>query len=144
MLPRLVDICSNYLKEYVNPKTALSMLLLAHAHNAQQLERYCVHYIAIHEADILQSSAFKHFTEKAHPQLYVAISSMIDNEVKQSFMQITIANLQRGHKASSSSLENVATRRSLAKQENNCEESLSEIMAIENILSAHEYIFLQE
>lgn len=53
MLPRLVDICSNYLKDYVNPKTALSMLLLAHAHNAEQLERYCVHYIAMHEAEIL-------------------------------------------------------------------------------------------
>jgi hypothetical protein len=82
--------------------------------------------------------------EKAHPQLYATITSMIDHEVRQSFMQIIIANLQRGRKAPGSSLETVATRRSLAKQETICEESFSEIIAIENILSSYEYIFLQE
>lgn len=34
MLERLVDICSNYLQKFVNVKTVLSILLLAHAHNA--------------------------------------------------------------------------------------------------------------
>jgi hypothetical protein len=37
-LPRLVDICSSYLKPFVNSKTVLQILLLAHAHNANQLE----------------------------------------------------------------------------------------------------------
>jgi len=47
MLPRLIDICSSYLKSYVTMKTALQMMLLSHAHNAEQLERYCINFIAM-------------------------------------------------------------------------------------------------
>jgi len=35
MLPRLVDICSSYLKQFVTPKTVLQVMLVAHAHNAE-------------------------------------------------------------------------------------------------------------
>ncbi len=55
MLSRLVDICSSYLKQYVNIKSALQILLLAHAHNADQLETYCMNYIALNEKEILES-----------------------------------------------------------------------------------------
>ncbi len=52
MLPRLVEICSRYLKSFLTTSTALSLLLLAHSHTAEQLESYCVHFIAMHENEI--------------------------------------------------------------------------------------------
>ena len=52
MLPRLVDICSSYLKVFVNNKSAFSLLLVAQSHNADQLENYCIHYIALNQYDI--------------------------------------------------------------------------------------------
>ncbi len=61
MLPRLVEICSSYLKQFVNPRTALQILLIAHAHNADQLERYCINYFAINEKEILESRGWRHF-----------------------------------------------------------------------------------
>jgi hypothetical protein len=35
ILPRLVEICSNYLKTFVTSGTVLTLLLLAHAHNSE-------------------------------------------------------------------------------------------------------------
>ena len=61
MLPRLIDICSSYLKSYVNVKTVLQLMLVAHAHNAEQLEQYCIHFIALNEKEIIESRAFRHF-----------------------------------------------------------------------------------
>jgi|LauGreDrversion4_2_1035121.scaffolds.fasta_scaffold72321_1 hypothetical protein len=49
MLPRLVDICSNYLKSFVNIKTVFTLLLVGNSHNADQLVNYCVHYIAMND-----------------------------------------------------------------------------------------------
>ena len=61
MLPRLVDICSSYLKAYVNVRTVLQIMLIAHAHNAEQLEQYCVNFFALHEQDIMESRTWRHF-----------------------------------------------------------------------------------
>jgi hypothetical protein len=61
MLPRLIDICSSYLKQYVNCKTVLKLYLLAHAHNANQLESFCINYIAMNEVEILESRLFRSF-----------------------------------------------------------------------------------
>ena len=35
MLDRLVDICSSYLKPFINVQNVLKILLVAHAHNAE-------------------------------------------------------------------------------------------------------------
>ena len=55
ILPRLIDICSRYLKPYVSPRTALQLLLVANSHNAEQLERYCINYIAMNYETIMLS-----------------------------------------------------------------------------------------
>jgi len=34
MLPRLIEICSSYLKGFITTKNALHILLVAHSHNA--------------------------------------------------------------------------------------------------------------
>lgn len=64
-LPRLVDICSSYLKQYVNVKSAILLFLLAHAHNATQLEKYCINYIAMNEFEIMNSRHFRNFKRQA-------------------------------------------------------------------------------
>jgi hypothetical protein len=55
LLPRLVDICSRYLKPFVTINTAVILFLVAHSHNAEQLESYCVHFIAMNEAEVLKT-----------------------------------------------------------------------------------------
>ncbi len=125
------------------------MLLLAHAHNAEQLERYCIHFITMNETEIRSSRALQNFLEKADPTLQTTIMQMIQNEVEQSFIQIAISSLQKSKKPSqiNFSLEQVATKRpglSRQKQDEVVDENLNEIVLIENILGTHEYIFLQE
>lgn len=55
MLPRLVDICTSHIKPFVTVKNVLNVLLVAHAHNADQLERYCLNFITLNENEILES-----------------------------------------------------------------------------------------
>ncbi len=56
LLPRLVDICSKHLQPYVNRDNVLKILLLAHAHNATQLQRYCINFIGSNYEEILEKS----------------------------------------------------------------------------------------
>jgi hypothetical protein len=65
MLPRLVEICANYLKSCVTEKTVLSIMLIAHAHNAESLEKYCVNYFALNEKDIIESRSWRRFKRQA-------------------------------------------------------------------------------
>lgn len=69
MLSRLVEICSSYLKGFVTPKTVLNILLIAHAHNAEQLERYCLNFFAMHEKEIMESRSWRHFKRQAQHSL---------------------------------------------------------------------------
>lgn len=70
ILPRLIDICSFYLKSYVSSSTAFQLLLVANSHNAEQLERYCIKFIAMNSKTILESKQFNDFKQKAHHSLY--------------------------------------------------------------------------
>jgi len=92
MLPRLIDICSSYLKGFVNHKTALNLYLLAHAHNADQLEGFCVNYIAMHEQEIMESRQFRLFKRKAQDSLYKRLLDSLQQEKLESFVQICINN----------------------------------------------------
>jgi hypothetical protein len=65
LLPRLVEICSSYLKNYVTIKNALHILLVAHSHNALQLEQFCINFIVINEKEILNGREFRSFKRKA-------------------------------------------------------------------------------
>jgi hypothetical protein len=69
MLSRLVEICSSYLKGFVTTKTVLQILLIAHAHNAEQLERFCVNFFALHEKEIVESRCWRHFKRQAQESL---------------------------------------------------------------------------
>ncbi len=55
LLPRLVDICCRYLKPFVTINTAVILFLVAHSHNAEQLESYCINFIAMNEAEVLKT-----------------------------------------------------------------------------------------
>ena len=65
MLPRLVEICSSYLKNFVNSKNALHILLVAHSHNATQLEQFCINYIIVNEREIMNSREYRSFKRRA-------------------------------------------------------------------------------
>ena len=69
MLYRLVDICSSYLKGFINVKNVVKILLVAHAHNAEQLERYCINYISKNEEEVMKSKAWKYLNTKAQESL---------------------------------------------------------------------------
>lgn len=69
MLNRLVDICSSYLKPFVNVKNVIKILLVAHAHNAEQLENYCINFISKNEADVMSSRAWKQLKKYAEESL---------------------------------------------------------------------------
>jgi BTB/POZ domain len=69
IMPRLVDICSSYLKTFVNSKTVVDILLFALAHNAQQLQRYCINFIALNEKEVTESTSFLRFRQRASPSL---------------------------------------------------------------------------
>lgn len=86
MLPRMVDICSGYLKSYVNSKTAIDILLFAMAHNASQLEQLCIHYIAMNQREVLESPAYQRFLSRAQPRLLDTVMLKIQAEVSQCFI----------------------------------------------------------
>lgn len=81
ILPRLVEICSNYLKTFVNSSSVLTLLLLAHAHNSEQLERYCVHYIAMHQHEVLRGQTYESFKSRCHPSLFKSLIDRVNQEV---------------------------------------------------------------
>lgn len=67
MLPRLVQICSKYIKDFVTHQNVLCVVLLAQAHNAGDLLRFCLNYICLNEESILSSrewSLFKKLTDQ--------------------------------------------------------------------------------
>jgi hypothetical protein len=53
MLSRLQQICSKYIKEFVNCGNVLPVLMIAHAHNANDLEEFCIDYLCLNEQNIL-------------------------------------------------------------------------------------------
>ena len=61
MLPRLVERCTHYITPYVNSDNVLSILLVAHAHNAEQLENFCLNMITMNENRIFDSREWRHF-----------------------------------------------------------------------------------
>lgn len=69
MLPRLVDICTSHLKPFINSKNVLNILLVAHAHNAEQLERFCLNFITLNENEILESRDWRHLKRQAQESL---------------------------------------------------------------------------
>jgi len=90
MLPRLIDICSSYLKQFVNIKTVLSILLIAHAHNAEQLEQYCVNYFALNEKEIMESRDWRHLKRQAQESLIQVFLHRLRSEQEESYVQIAI------------------------------------------------------
>jgi ABC-type transporter Mla maintaining outer membrane lipid asymmetry ATPase subunit MlaF len=86
MLPRLVEICSKYIKSYVTCRTALSILLFSLAHNAEQLESYCTHFIAKNRTELEANGSLRQFLERSHPKLRDSINSKIDEECNTSFV----------------------------------------------------------
>ena len=70
MLPRLVQICSSYIKELMTQQNALSVLLLAHAHNAHDLFRYCLNFVSKFEDCILMSKEWTLFKKYTDLHLY--------------------------------------------------------------------------
>ena len=95
MVPRLVDICSDYLKNFVNTKTAITLLLYSLAHNASQLQRFLTYFIAQNKHEVQSSEAYKRFSHKAHPSLKEAVKEMIDKECQESYVEIAIRNYQK-------------------------------------------------
>jgi hypothetical protein len=64
----------------VNAKNLLQILLLAHAHNATQLERYCINFFSLNEKDIFESRGWRHFKREASESLVVSILDMLRSE----------------------------------------------------------------
>jgi len=55
MVPRIGQICSKYIRQFICLGNVLSVLLVAHAHNAADLELFCIDFICLHEQEIVNS-----------------------------------------------------------------------------------------
>ena len=69
MLDRLVEICSSLLIQFVRANNVLQIWLVAHAFNAGQLERYCLHYMVCNEDKIKGNGTWVDFENKVKPCL---------------------------------------------------------------------------
>jgi|TARA_B110000285_G_C14830743_1_gene470764 hypothetical protein len=61
LIPRLQQICSRYIKTFVDQKNVLAVMLMSHAHNSQDLENFCIDYLCLNELEILGGKEWKHF-----------------------------------------------------------------------------------
>lgn len=86
MLPRLVEICSSYIKPFVNAKTVLKILLIAHAFNADQLEQFCIHYFALNEEEIKDSRDWRSFKRQTSEPLLNYFMEKLKKEQEESFL----------------------------------------------------------
>lgn len=102
-LPRLVEICSSYLKSFVNAKSALLIFLIAHAHNAEALEQFCINFIVMNEFEIINSHNFRQFKRQADDSLKASFFEKLNEEKKQSFIQACILSYM--HKKNNSLIE---------------------------------------
>lgn len=75
MLPRLVQICSDYIKNFVTRQNVLSVLLIAYSHNAIELFRFCLNFLSLNEETILQSKEFMIFKKCVEPELFAEIKA---------------------------------------------------------------------
>lgn len=151
LLPRLVDICSSYLKQFVTVNSTFSLLLLAQSHNAAQLERYCIQFISMNESEIYQTKAFHMFRLKADPKLYTAVMQKVSEEIDSSFIQISIANFQNKENKAAKLSEDTRNRKSSygRRQPDSQttqveEEDEDETLDIDEILNASAYIYMEE
>ena len=88
MIPRLSEICQLHLAKFVKPKNCLELYLVAQAHNAEQLEQFCLHFIATNHSAILASQEWKDLDQKSKaledPERGVlpALKEKIDDELE--------------------------------------------------------------
>lgn len=70
MLPRLIQICSYYIRNYITNQNVLSILLLAIAHNSPDLRSICFNYMTVNETTILYSKEWDFFKKHTDPKLF--------------------------------------------------------------------------
>lgn len=90
VLDRLVEICCNYLEKFIRCKNVLPLLLVAHAHNARQLENTCIHFISVHESEVVNHNAWKSFDKKASKSLKNYLIDRLMHEKQTNFVEISI------------------------------------------------------
>jgi hypothetical protein len=71
LLNRMMQLSSNYVKKYLNKENVFNVLLVAHAHNAYELENYCLNYICLNE--LINSNQWNDFKKYASKDLLVAV-----------------------------------------------------------------------
>jgi ABC-type multidrug transport system ATPase subunit len=136
MLTRLVEICSSYLKGFVTTKNALNILLVAHSHNALQLEQFCINFIVSHEGEIVNSRNFRNFKRRAQEGLLKVIEQSLNQEKEESYVQMCINNFKQ-----------VRTERNPMNEVEDCEdlnELNSKEIDLDSIFDTTQYIFLEE
>lgn len=85
MISRLAHICSNYIKKFVTVANVLSILLIAHAHNSNELETFCINFICLNEVKILDSKEWRKFKEHtSHRESSATFSWSPGSEQRQS------------------------------------------------------------
>ena len=61
LIPRLAQICQRRIKPYLTCQNVIPVTLLAHSHNAEELELNCLDFICLNEVQILKSTQWKSF-----------------------------------------------------------------------------------
>jgi hypothetical protein len=95
MISSLTQICCKYIKQFVTPKNVLSVLLVSHAHNCQDLENFCLETLCLNEAEILPSREWKQFKQLTTDSLYRYLMAQILTFKTKNFVQHSMEQFVR-------------------------------------------------
>ena len=104
MIGRLSELCQDILRRFVKPTNVMDLYLVAHAHNATQLESYCLNFIAVNLTEIMKSNQWKDFQRKCRQYertcLLAKVKEELDRELSRNFVNIHMQRIvQRFAKA---------------------------------------------
>jgi hypothetical protein len=69
--------------------------LIAHAHNAEQLERFCINFFAMNDKEIMESRSWRHFKRSAQESLIQLLLKKVRDEGEESYVQIALSHFSQ-------------------------------------------------
>ena len=96
MLVRLSELCQQIIKQFVRPKNVMDLFLVAHAHNAAKLERFCIHFLTVNFIEVSKSFQWKDFAKRCQSYGRTCLLEKVQKEVEREFeLNFVAISIQR-------------------------------------------------